>query len=255
MNELQLTEYKMFEKAPYEQIDANIFTKIIVHGMQEESKIYGPVFTTRLIKYALEFLAQKIGENPPEDIKTLDQLSEYVLSKLDKYPYPYCAISYGQVKAENELQGQTGAGTRYEISHVVKNIKEKAESQKENLDASTLSLRQQAIKKIGDETYIDIDFILSEIRKSGVSLKIISPEMGYKKNEDGSVNILWPKCYFFDACQRTLAEGLLKRPDGRQRCAIGEYFSQRFKTFTGYEWDYECIEACKPHCITKLYLL
>lgn len=255
MSDLENSDFKMFEKAPYEQIDANIFTKIIIRGIQNEADMYGPVFTIRVIKYALQFMAQKLGEKPLEDIKTLDQLAEYIISKADKYPTPYCALSYGQVRTENELQGQTGAGTRVELRNIVKEVRKKVEAEDDkDLDASTLLLRQQSVKKIGDEIHIDVDFILSEIRKSGVSLKIISPEMGYKKNEDGSVNILWPKCYFFDSCLLTLAEGLLKRPDGRIRCAIGEYFSQRFKTFTGYEWDYDCIEACKPHCNTKLYL-
>lgn len=64
------------------------------------------------MKHALHFVAQRIGEEPPESIKTLEQLVEYLISLVDKYPTPYCAFMYGQYKTENELQGRPGAATR-----------------------------------------------------------------------------------------------------------------------------------------------
>ena len=164
MSHLKISDFKMFDRAPYEHIDANIFTKIIVHGIQEEASMYGPVFTTRMIKYTLQFMTQKLGEKPPEDIKTLDQLAEYTISKADKYPTPYCAISYGQIRTENELQGQTGAGTRLELRNIVKGVRKRVEAEDDKeLDASTLLLRQESVEKIGDEIHINLDYILSEI--------------------------------------------------------------------------------------------
>ncbi|MEX2752325.1 MAG: hypothetical protein Q6366_010630, partial [Candidatus Freyarchaeota archaeon] len=59
-----------------------------------------------------------------------------------------------------------------------------------------------------------------------------------------------------DACQLASDEGLLKRADGRARCGVlGEFGCQLLKLYTSYEWDYERLEAYKPHCIVKLYLI
>ncbi|MBS7252011.1 MAG: hypothetical protein KIH08_15670 [Candidatus Freyarchaeota archaeon] len=49
-------------------------------------------------KYASHFVAQRIGEELTENIKTLEQLIEYLISLVDKYHTPYCAFMYAQYK-------------------------------------------------------------------------------------------------------------------------------------------------------------
>lgn len=234
MSELKISDFKMFEKAPYEEPDPRNLTELVINGIRGEEKLYGPVFTTRVIKHALTLLAQK-GEKAPEDIKNLDQLKEYLISKSDKFR-PYCLAMYAQVLAENELQGQIGAGTRVEMMSATKRAFELAGTKAERI--------------------IDIDAIMLRVRQAGVAIKTIAPEMGYRKNSDGSVDLLYLHCPFLDTCQLALDESLLKRPDGRQRCGVlGEFGCQLLKLYTGYEWDYELLEAFKPHCIVKLYMI
>nr|MDO8080511.1 hypothetical protein [Candidatus Freyarchaeota archaeon] len=234
MTETNLSEFKMFEKAPYEEPDPRILTELIINGIRGEEKIYGPVFTARVIKHALNFMTQK-GEKAPEDIKTLEQLKEYLFSKSDKYP-PHGVAMYAQVKAENAFQGQTGAGTRVEMMSMTK--------------------RAMEISGTKVERNLDMDAIMLRVRQAGVAMKSIASEMGYRKNEDGSVDLIYLMCPFLDVCQLVFNEGLLKRPDGRTRCGVlGEFGCQLLKLYTSYEWDYERLEAYKPHCIVKLYMI
>jgi len=234
VSDLKISDFKMFEKAPYEDPDPRVLTELTISGIRGEEKIYGPVFTARVIRYALNLMAQK-GEEAPQDIKDLDQLKEYLLSKPFKIP-PYCVAMYAQVKAENELQGQTGAGTRVEMMNMTKRAVELAGTQ---------------INRI-----LDIDAIMQRIRQVGVSMKLVASEMGYKKNGDGSLDLIYLRCPFLDTCQLASDEGLLKRPNGRARCGVlGEFGCQLLKLYTSYEWDYELLEAYKPHCIVKLYIV
>ncbi len=234
MAEFNLSDFKMFEKAPYELPETRPFLELAMRGTGELEKTYGPVFCTMFIKHALGFIAQKVGEKPPEDIKNLNQLLEYLISVSDKYPPSFCACTYAQIKSENILQGQTGAGTRVESMRISRNI----------VEDGKLDVRE-----------FNVDDALLKIRETGVAMKIIPPEMGYKKNEDGSLDVLWPKCYLLDGCQLAFEEGLLKRPDGRLRCGLGESSCHLFKMFTGYEWDYTLLEFNKPHCIHRSYPL
>ncbi len=104
MTEIDLSEFKMFEKAPYEEPDPRVLTEFHISIAKEVEKEYGAIFTNRFIEFALQFLTQKTGEEPPQNIKTLDHLKEYLISKVDLYPRPYCAVVYAQFKVEHEAQ-------------------------------------------------------------------------------------------------------------------------------------------------------
>jgi len=234
VSEPGISDFKMFENAPYELPDAKTLIDAHLVGIEMQEKLFGPVFPTRLIKHALHFIAQRIGEEPPEDINSLDQLTEYLLSKSDKYPTPYCALMYAQYKTENDLQGQTGAATRV---------------------AEMGFHRRFGKSPAGEEINIDLDDIVSKLYQTAIENKLGPKEFGYKKNEDGSVDFLLPDCYYKDGCRQAFDEGLLKRPDGRMHCNLSSSLCQYLKVVTGYEWDYECLEFDKPHCITRYYLV
>lgn len=234
MNRLKFSDFIMFEKAPYEQPDFRNLTELIINGVRGEEKVYGPVFISKMVKYALQFVAQKSGEVPPENIENLDQLTEYLLSRSDKCP-PYCAAMYAQLKTENDFHDQTGIGTRVEMITMVRKVIEKP--------------KEETVKNI------DIDFVLSAVRQGGIEMKTVPHEMGYKKNEDGSIDVIYPICYFSEVCQLALSQVLLDRPDGRMRCgALGEFGCQVLKIATGHEWDYDVLEFNKPHCIVRFYM-
>lgn len=227
-------DFKMFEKASYDLPDIRPFMELSLRGTKEIEKTYGPVFCTIFIKYALWFIDQKTGDKPEEEIKTLEQLKEFIISVADKYPTSFCAFTYAQIKTENILQGQTGAGTRVESLRISRNIAEEGDIKLKNFN---------------------IDNVMTQIRQTGVSLKIVPSEMGYKKNEDGSVDVMWPKCYLLDGCKLAFEEGILKRPNGGIRCGLAEGLCNLLKLLTNNEWDYNLLEFNKPYCKHRNYLI
>ncbi|MFB0561116.1 MAG: hypothetical protein ACETWM_07865 [Candidatus Lokiarchaeia archaeon] len=226
-----MSDFKMFEKAPYELPDPIAFTEVGLAAIKEEEKTYGAVFTNRFIQYALEFLHQKIGEEPPKHIETMDQLKEHLISMSDKSP-PWNTILYAQIKAENFFQTTTGAGTR----------------------VGAIGLTKQVPKRVSEERKIDLDDIVSQYRQAVLVTKTAQLEFGYKKNDDESVDLLFPNCYLLGACQQASNDELLKRISGGTQCSCTAFACTLFKLVTGYEWDYELLEFGKPHCITRCYM-
>ena len=234
MTEAAITDFKMLENAPYELPDTNALIGALIVGIREQEKIFGPVFSTRLIMYALKFAAQRIKEKPPEDIKNMDQLSGYLVSISDKYPTPYCAVMYAQYKTENDLQGRAGAVTR----------------------VGELGFHREFGKdSIGEERKIDLDNVVLNLHQTAIAIKLAPKEFGYRKNKDESVDFLLPNCYFKDGCRQAFDEGLLKRLDGKIYCNLGSSLSQYLKMVTSCEWDFECLEYDKPHCITRFSMV
>ncbi|WXG42196.1 MAG: hypothetical protein WED07_15765 [Candidatus Freyarchaeum deiterrae] len=230
MAELKTSDFKMF-KAPYELPDPRAVIGMQIVGIKEQEKLFGTVYSFRLIKYAVQFEAKRIGEDPPEDIKTLDQLAEYLVSKSDKNPTPNCVLMYAQLKVENELQGRTGAATR----------------------VGEMGFHRTFVKnQIDEEKNVNLDDVISNLVQTAFTLKVGPKEFGYKKNEDGSLDLIFPDCYYKEGCQQALKDKLLTRPNGKMQCAVGSTLCQFLKLVTGYEWDYDCSEFDKPHCIAHL---
>lgn len=234
MSEINLSDFKMFEKTPYEQPDIRAITELVIRGVKEEEKVYGPVFTTKLIYYALRLVSKYSGETSPENIKTLDQLAEYLLSKRDKFP-PHWAVFWAQFVTEKKLEGARGAGTRF----------------------MNRGITQKVLESDGDVrlSKIDIDAVLKTLHKTIVDMKVAPLEMGYKKNDNESIDVLFRNCYFLDACKLALDEGLLKKQDGRQVCSIFGLVCHYLQIGTGCEWDYLITKFEKPICIAKCYMI
>jgi hypothetical protein len=227
--------FKMFEKPPPKSYDAKAHLTVHMNSVRDQEKIYGPVFTTRMIEHVLQFIIQRTGEKLTGDIKTLEQLTQYLTSRLDKYPTPHCAMMYGQYKTENELQGSAGAGRRIGDIQFMRKTDLKA--------------------KDGAEREIDIGSAVSQFWHVSIALKMCPGEVGYKKNEDGSFGLLLPNCYYKDGCKQAYNEGLLSRPGGRWICNMGFSVCIFLKASTGYDWESDCLEYDKPHCIVRHHML
>jgi len=234
MSKLGISNFKMLENAPYELPDPKALLDALAVGIREQEKIFGTVFSTRVIKHALNFISRRIEEKPREDIKNLDELSEYLLSILDKYPTPYCAVMYAQYKTENDLQGKAGAVTR----------------------VGEMGFHKTFGKDTGGKTIsMDLDNLILTLHKTAVTLKLCPKEFGYRKNDDGSLDFILPNCYFKDGCNQAFNEGLLIRSGGRIYCNLGSSLSQYLKIVTGNEWDFECLEYDKPYCIIRFFMV
>jgi hypothetical protein len=228
-----MRDFKMLEKAPYDLPDARVFLELIVSSSKDIEKTYGPVYITRFIKNVSRFLVQKIGEELPKDIKDMNQVKEHLVSISNKYPTPYCAAIYAALKTENELMGKSEIASRVGTKDAAKVVLKGPRSGGRKLD---------------------VDNILSRFRKDTIALKIAHHEMGYKENEDGSIDLLWKNCFLIDVCQLAHNEGLLKRSDGTQLCEQMVASCNYFKLLTGYEWDYKLLEFGKSHCVTRCHV-
>lgn len=233
MKEPKISGFKMFERAPYKIPDPKALMDAQMIGFIELERFYGPVFKKLLIKHALQFISQKIGEEPPKNIESLDQLAKYLLSKTDKYPLPNRAGYYAQIKTEKELQGLLGATYRL----------------------SEASFHKSRIKtRKVEERKFNLDEIMSDLYRFAVESKLAPEEFGYRINQNGSLDALFPNCFYKEVCRQALKENILMRANGRMHCAMGATLCQYFKMVTGQEWDYDHTEYDKPHCIITCYM-
>ena len=175
-------------------------------------------------------------EKQPEDIKTLDQLKNYIVSISNKYPTAFCAITYSQFKTEDKLQGRAGAGVRIGTIGWQKHK----------------GITRDSGAK---EKNIDLDGILLKYRQISIDMGAAAYEFGYKKNEDESFDAIRPDCFLKSACLMAHDEGLLKRPAGGMNCAHSNVLCQFLKVHTGSEWDYDLLEFDKPHCISRFFII
>ncbi|WXG42014.1 MAG: hypothetical protein WED07_14845 [Candidatus Freyarchaeum deiterrae] len=234
MSDLKITDFKMLEKPPYKLPEPRSMIELVMtKGVKEEEKMYGPVFTTKFVNFTLQYVAQKYGEKPKEAIKTLDQLGAYLVSISDKHPKAFTAAMYAHFKVENDLQGSAGAATRVTSRGISKNFTEGTSIKERN---------------------IDVDQLLKTFQQTIIPARV-GCEMGYKKNEEGSVDLIWPDCYFKDACQTASGEDALKRVIGGVQCEISSGICQFLKLLSSYDWDYQLLEFDKPHCISRLFII
>lgn len=101
----------------------------------------------------------------------------------------------------------------------------------------------------------DVDKVMSKLRKLAVDMKVAPLEFGYKKNEDGSVDIVHGGCPYVEGCQSSAEQTLLQRPDGRISCGSSVFVCQFLKTATSCEWDHTVLEFSKPHCVTRVFMI
>jgi hypothetical protein len=226
----------MFERAPYEQADPKAITRFVVKGAKDVERIYGPAFTTKVIDYALHAIETQTGERSPEGIKTLDQLADYLISKSERLDSPpYYIAFWAQYVTEKKLEGSLGAGYQVGQRGFAKGVIES----------------DGDLKALG----FDVDQVMSRLRELAVQMKVAPLEFGYKKNADGSLDILHGGCPYLEGCKLSASQTLLQRPDGRVTCGSSVFVCQFLKTATGCEWDHTVLEFGKPHCITRVTML
>ena len=237
MKEYPFTDFKMFEKAPYEKPDPKALLEVDFMGPKEREKVYGPAFTAEFIKYALMALAKQTGEKPPENIKTLDQLKEYLISKAETLqPPPYYILIWAQYVTDKKFEGSLAAGTNLMYKGITKKI---ADS-----DGNT-NLHKS----------VDVYPILLKLRQTAIKLKIAPLEFGYKDNGDGTIDVMHGSCFFFEGCNMSLEWGMLQRADCSISCGIVQIVCHYLKMATHNEWDYTVLKLDKQNCISKCFPL
>ncbi|MEM1511479.1 MAG: hypothetical protein QXN15_02835 [Candidatus Jordarchaeales archaeon] len=223
--------FKLVGRASREQQDPRAFLRVIVEGLKGVVDFYGAGFESNVIKYALRGTAKLCGEEPPSGIKTLDQLEEYLASKMDKINAPYLLI-WAMFVVSKKFEGYQG------LSEVI-------------LERSILKF---ARKNYGGELKRgDIKAAVSKAYSDLVSMRTAPLEVRYRK-KNGDVLLLIKNCFLFDGCRISKQSGLSERADGTIVCGIASFICHYISEATGNEWHYaivkfegrECIAHCSP---------
>ncbi|MEM4447408.1 MAG: hypothetical protein QW461_08955 [Candidatus Jordarchaeales archaeon] len=222
--------FKVLENEP---LDPETLIKVLVAGIKSNEEVYGPIFSKRAVDYALKFISGKIGESAPSNIETLEQLTEYLVSIVEKYPRAYCAVLYAEIMVEAELQGRIGAA----------------------IQISEIKWARGLLGGAKKDVNVDVEKIILDMNKTTRALKINPNDgSGYRVNEDGTLDMFFVNCYFMDVCKQVLKEGH-RRVDGRMYCPSSSGICRYFRGVTGREWDYDLLEFDKPYCTSKIYML
>ncbi len=214
--------------------DRQIIVVFIKSAVEETAKVYGPIFTRMVSTYALEFEAEKLGETLSEGIQGLEEVTDYIVSNLDKYPKGYCALVYGIGKAESKLQGSTGAGSKRSAYTAMKSILESS------------GLLNNVIGTTEDAFEANYKFEeLSKMVKTAFPLRFI-------RGKNNEVTIVAENCLFKDACRAFVNEGISRMIGGGEcvalicHAAVAEIITKKL-------YDYRLDEFDKPGCRGRVF--
>nr|MDO8083096.1 hypothetical protein [Candidatus Freyarchaeota archaeon] len=214
--------------------DSQVSVLFIKSAVQETEKIYGPIFTRMVSKYALRFEAEKLGEKTPENIQGLEEVTNYILANLKRYPKGYCALMYGIGKAESKLEGSTGAGAKRAAYNAMKSI----------ILAS--GMLNSIIGITGD-----VFEALEKFEEIGKAIKTAIP-LHFIKGEKNDVTMISNNCPYKDACLAFMNEGI-SRLIGGSECINIICHTVVSEIVTKKQFDYRLEEFDKPECRGRIF--
>nr|MDO8079155.1 hypothetical protein [Candidatus Freyarchaeota archaeon] len=215
--------------AQYEDVNVNALLDFCIIYLQIEEKMYGSVYSRMAKKYTMQFVAKKLGEEPPEgsDEWEWPQVKEYLEKRLERYPYIFNALLYAGGKTEASLQGATGT-SRIMAAKVAK-----------QLDVSqpgkVLNFAQAWKQSMGN----------------WVSFRVLPPEMSYSIEDENTIKFVIKNCPFKDSCKAYIEENITHFGGGHI-CGIGRGLSSDIgqKIITGC--DYILDEFANPNCTVRI---
>nr|MDO8079156.1 hypothetical protein [Candidatus Freyarchaeota archaeon] len=213
----------------YKQVDIKSLLDFCIVFIQNEEKMYGPVYTRLVKKYAVEFVAKRLGEEPPEGSDEWDwpQVKEYLEKNLVRYPYIFNAIVYAGAKTEITLQGKTGT-SRIAAAKVAKQLNVGQHSEALNL--------AQAWKQTVD---------------AFVTFKVMPPDTSYSIEDENTIKIIVDNCPFKDSCDAFIAENIT-RFGGGYICGIGQSLSYNIRDQIIADCDFAVQEFSNPKCTVRI---
>jgi hypothetical protein len=213
----------------YGQIDFKALLDFSIVYIQNEEKMYGPVYGRMAKRYAMQFVAKRLGEKPPEGSEDWDwsRIKEYLNKNLERYPYIFNALLYAMGKTEATLQGATGT-SRITAAKV----------------ANQLGFNQPS-------EVSDIVEVWKQTVDAWVSFKVMPPDTSYSVEDENTIKYVVHDCPYKDSCDAFLAEKITNR-DGSPICGIGRGLSSVMgqKIVTGC--DYILDELRNPKCIVRI---
>lgn len=213
--------------------DPNVSLMVSKTSTEAVAKIFGPVFIKNVIKYTLEFEAEKISENPPNDVETLDGAIEYISKNFERYPDGVCSIVYGMAKSERVLEGFSASGSKRMAFDSVKQVLE---------ESGMLSSLQGTTDQIFDA--------IAKFHELNSSFQVIPPNRFERQGNEAKMTV--NNCTCKDACKK-LAEEDFSRIVGGKECIILINHCAAAEIVTGKRCDYTLEKFDQPMCEGKIY--
>ncbi len=243
-------------ETPYVQIDSNTIVDIgISNSKIVDNKLYGPVYTRLTKKYAIRFVADKIGEEPPKGSEDWEwsQIKGYFESKQEKYPKLFNALLYGLVKTESVLQGKTGVGTRISINEMVKSMDKRVwwlKMMNKVEKSSTLTATTDFLPETSEA--LDFKDIFKSVVDKLVSFKILPTSASYSVEDENTIKFAVADCDYKDSCAAYQAENITKI-DGNHVCSMGRMICTYLEIeMLSPDYDYVLEHFANPHCSARI---
>ena len=241
---------------PYIQIDSNTIVDIgIANSKIVDNKLYGPVYTRLVKKYTMQFVADKLGEEPPEGSEDWEwfQVKEYLERIHEKYPKFFNALLYGMVKTESVLQGKTGVGTRISINEMVKSMDKRVWWLKviTKVESSTdISSTEDFIPESNE--FSDLVGLFKNVIDKLVSFKVLPPGASYSVENENVIKFAVENCAYKDSCAAYQAENITKF-DGNYVCSMGRMICtyMEVELLSPY-YDYLLEQFGNPICSARI---
>jgi hypothetical protein len=216
-------------------------------AIEENAKLYGPIYKRIASDYALDFEARMLKENLPENIQGLEAVTNYIIANLNRYPRGHCSLIYAISKSENKLQGHAGSsGSRRAAFSAMKNMLE-AVGLLNSLIGTTEDIVEaaKAFKaKVGDT------FAAKGMQvKKAEQAQRIHYIRGEGKNQ---AIIIYSNCPYKDTCRALLNEGISRMVGGVPciNLILGNAITE---IITKKRFDYALDEFDKPDCKGKIF--
>jgi hypothetical protein len=216
-------------------------------AIEENAKLYGPLYKRLAAKYALDFESRMLNEKPPENIQDLEGVTNYILANLDRYPRGHCALTYAISKTESTLQGYGGtSGSRRAAASAMKKLFE-AVGLLNSLIGTTEDIIEAArrFKAIASNAFANTGMQI----KQSEQVQRIRYTRGKGKNE---AVITYSNCPYKDTCRALLNEGV-SRIVGGSVCINLILAYAITEIITKKRFDYALDEFDKPDCKGRLF--
>lgn len=197
----------------------------------EVAKIYGPIFTRMTTAYARAFLEEKLKEKIPEEIQGLDDITNFIVANLDRYPEGQCALIYGLRKTVNKLEG--GGDSRRAAYGAMKNLFESAGILKNVIGAT-------------ENAYDALKMLPVKEMKQVTRYHYIR---GKERNE---VTAIYSNCPYKDTCRAIMDEGM-QRIIGGLQCIFLNCALATVEIVTRKSFDYVLEEFDTPDCKGRVF--
>ena len=219
---------------PYKQIEFNTLTETSISlSKLIDDKLYGPVYTRLVKKYTMQFVAKKLGEEPPEGSDEWDwsRIKEYLMKNLDRYPYIFNALLYAMAKTEIVLQGKTGIGNRVSLNEMAKSMNKQLGNTQQSVSSNLASVFKQTVNKL-------------------VAFKVFPSNASYSVEDENTIKFTVDKCAFKDVCEAFRKEKITRHGE-KDICSIGSMISTYISLDFSPANDYMVENFANPHCNVK----